>query len=565
MANIQINSVPTRVQYTASGGQTVFSYTFPIKADADLKVYKRGSADSPDDSADLLALTTDYTVTGANTASGGTIVLVVAATANDIVTIVGDKTIDRTAIYDQSVTLKKADLNNDFNNTVMYEKQTETIQNQLTPKYNRSELISPSVRQNNLVLPILNDGYFWVGRGDYGDTPDDIIAMNINDLMPPGLLDATFILQTPDASLPNSQALDALANGIMVNNGGVILSRTLTGTTDQITISNGTGVSGNPVFALADNLVMPGTEGFVWVTGTTAQRPGVPVLGESRWNSDTSEWEGWDGVSWVNFISGDSSGVTLDVTQANTFTHGDFVRRDSGGTYVTAQANNAANAESVGMVLNPTAGGFTLQQIGYVADLTGASWLPIVDGDVMFLDPATAGAATATEPTTNGQISKPIFIATSTTSGWLLQYRGMVIGGSSSGGSGVFGIEVDSECNNTNSVAIGTNSTIPNLTATVTTLANTNTVLIHASVNISDGGGHLTLMRNGVAIAGALNATFNASFGDSAAVFGTTASFTYLDTPGITGACAYTLYNNATAFNMNDDGVSSITAILIDS
>lgn len=310
MANIQINSVPTRVQYTASGGQTVFSYTFPIKADSDLKVYQRGSNDSPDDSADLLTLTTDYTVTGANTASGGTIVLVVAATANDIVTIVGDKTIDRTAIYDQSVTLKKADLNNDFNNTVMYEKQTETIQNQLTPKYNRSELISPSVRQDNLVLPILNDGYLWVGRGNYGDTPDDIIAMSVEDLMPLGLVDATFIVQTPDASLPNAQALDALSDGIMVNDSGVVLTATLTGTADQVSITNGTGVSGNPVFALADNLVMPGTEGFVWVTGTTAQRPGVPVLGESRWNSDTSEWEGWDGVSWVNFV--DSGGTVIN-------------------------------------------------------------------------------------------------------------------------------------------------------------------------------------------------------------------------------------------------------------
>lgn len=310
MANIQINSVPTRVQYTASGGQTVFSYTFPIKADADLKVYQRGSADSPDDSADLLTLTTDYTVTGANTASGGTIVLVVAATANDIVTIVGDKAIDRTAIYDQSVTLKKADLNNDFNNTVMYEKQTETIQNQLTPKYARSELISPGVREDNLILPILNDGYLWVGRGNYGDTPDDIIAMSVDDLMPLGLVDATFIVQTPDASLPNAQALDALVDGIMVNDSGVVLTATLTGTADQVSVTNGTGVSGNPVFALADNLRMPGTEGFVWVTGTTAQRPGVPALGEARWNSDTSEWEGWDGVSWVNFV--DSGGTVIN-------------------------------------------------------------------------------------------------------------------------------------------------------------------------------------------------------------------------------------------------------------
>ena len=91
MANITINSVPTRAQYTAAGGQTVYNYNFPIKADTDLKVYSRAAGSEPDDTADLLTITVDYTVTGANTANGGTVILNNPSTLGDIVTIVGDK------------------------------------------------------------------------------------------------------------------------------------------------------------------------------------------------------------------------------------------------------------------------------------------------------------------------------------------------------------------------------------------------------------------------------------------------------------------------------------------
>ena len=69
----------------------------------------------------------------------------------------------------------------------MFDKQTETIADQLTVKYNRSELIQPNVlgvngvRQDNLRYPILNDGDFWVGRGNIGDDPDDIHTRNVSE------------------------------------------------------------------------------------------------------------------------------------------------------------------------------------------------------------------------------------------------------------------------------------------------------------------------------------------------------------------------------------------------
>lgn len=319
MANITINNTPTRAQYEATGGQTVFTYSFPIKAQTDLLVYKRGANDPPDDSADLLTLTTDYTVTGANTENGGFITLTVAATAGDIVTLVGDKPIDRTAIYNTSSTLKKEDLNNDFNDNVMYDKQIETIADELTPKYARSELIGPGVREDNTILPILNDGFIWRGRGNRGDNPDDIEAVLLSSI-----------------------------------------------------IGAGNGSTG------------------------------------------------------------------LQVTQAgHGLSVGDWVRHD-GVNYVVAQANSAVNAEAIGVVTQVIdTNTFVMQQSGH-ADLTGAGWGAFTAGGVYFLDENNAGDATLTEPSTQGEVSKPVFIATSTTEGWVLPYRGQILntGGGVGGGGG---------------------------------------------------------------------------------------------------------------------------------
>lgn len=49
-----------------------------------------------------------------------------------------------------------------------------------------------------------------------------------------------------------------------------------------------------------------------------------------------------------------------------------------------------------------------------------------------FLSPTTAGLLTATEPTTNGQISKPVLKTTSTTTGIITNMRGMEITSSGS-------------------------------------------------------------------------------------------------------------------------------------
>jgi hypothetical protein len=91
---------------------------------------------------------------------------------------------------------------------------------------------------------------------------------------------------------------------------GTVAGRTLTGTANQIGITNPDGIVGSPVFSIADNPVIPGTGGVVVPAGTTGQR-GTGTLGNFRYNSSTGLFEGYNG-SWTAFASG--SGVTSIAT-----------------------------------------------------------------------------------------------------------------------------------------------------------------------------------------------------------------------------------------------------------
>ena len=119
--------------------------------------------------------------------------------------------------------------------------------------------------------------------------------------------------------------------------------------------------------------------------------------------------------------SGDST--TKAITQAS---HGFSVGQAlkfAGGVYALAQADSAANAEVIGIV-SAVAGvnDFTLLMEGYVSGLSG-----LTANTMYFLSASSAGALTATEPSTVGQVSKPLLFAVSTTAGVFNNMRGTVI------------------------------------------------------------------------------------------------------------------------------------------
>ena len=76
----------------------------------------------------------------------------------------------------------------------------------------------------------------------------------------------------------------------------------------------------------------------------------------------------------------------------------------------------------VGLVQETTANTFSLVFNGRITGLSGLTF-----GEVYFLSPDIAGAFTANEPTTNGQISRPILFGLTSTTANVLSYRGVEI------------------------------------------------------------------------------------------------------------------------------------------
>jgi hypothetical protein len=136
---------------------------------------------------------------------------------------------------------------------------------------------------------------------------------------------------------------------------------------------------------------------------------------ENTYNTVQSTSSTWGG-------GGSGEAVTKSITQvAHGFSVGD-VLYDNAGTWAKAQADTAIKSEVIGMVSSTTTNAFDLTTHGYVSGLTGLS-----ADQMYFLDASTAGAITATEPSTTGQVSKPVFWSVSTTAGYVINYRGLVI------------------------------------------------------------------------------------------------------------------------------------------
>jgi len=115
--------------------------------------------------------------------------------------------------------------------------------------------------------------------------------------------------------------------------------------------------------------------------------------------------------------------LTKSVPQvAHGFVVGDLLKF-SGGVYAKAQADSAANARLVGIVTEVVdSDTFTLTLMGFFTGFSG-----LVAGSQYFLSPSSAGGYTTTEPSTPGQVIKPVFIAVSTTTGFFANQRGDLI------------------------------------------------------------------------------------------------------------------------------------------
>lgn len=85
--------------YTATAGQTVFDYDFPVLDADDLGVYELPNGGTAET---RLTRGTDYTVAGVGLEAGGSIVLTAGAAAGDRISIVGERTPRRSTDFNEA-------------------------------------------------------------------------------------------------------------------------------------------------------------------------------------------------------------------------------------------------------------------------------------------------------------------------------------------------------------------------------------------------------------------------------------------------------------------------------
>ena len=141
MADIPIDAIPRRVQFTGNTGLGPFAFTFNILAAADIAVYKNST---------LLTITTDYTVlvnangTGSVTLTGagsGT-----ALVTTDYLTIIGDLPLARTTDFTTAGDLLASALNDQLDASVV-------MTQQISERVDRTLRQNPNDVDGDMTLP----------------------------------------------------------------------------------------------------------------------------------------------------------------------------------------------------------------------------------------------------------------------------------------------------------------------------------------------------------------------------------------------------------------------------
>ncbi len=405
---IAINSNFERDQYVASfTGQTLFAYSFPIFSETYLTVFKYAAGDVPDDRIQQLTLGADYSVQGVGQAEGGTITLTVGATIGDVVTVMGTEPIERESVF-QDLNPFTVALNQQLNEQTVMQQQTYTYWNHFTPRYNADELISNEVRPQKRILPMLPNGHVWVGRGEYGDDPDDIVTQFVG----------------------GAGSGNVVSTGTPMRKSLAVWTGVNTNITDSYLDINGTlftktADTTQEVAGFADEW-----GAMHWPAHTTGGRPASPSNGDTYYDTSLNQFFGYVNGVWTPFNASPSAGsIQKTVEQiAHGLVKGRILRMDvNTALYVYAQANTAENAEVAGFcsqVIDDD--NFVLQPVGFTEEGMMEDFEPLVPGRMYFLSGDIPGNITLEPPTAEGYVNLPVFLADTTTTGQIRQSRGFL-------------------------------------------------------------------------------------------------------------------------------------------
>jgi hypothetical protein len=311
MTQVVIDDIIPRTQLLATAGQTVFNTNWTADAATDVDVYARAVGVSPNDITQIVDPSL-YNVTFVGGSQTVRVTFLSGRVLNDVITIVRNTPAERLNLY-INTNFVPSMLNQDFGILTLVDQQAQMYDTVINPGYYVSATIDPDsvLGGGDKILPILPPLFGW--RKNAAGTAIEAISIPDGGFAP---AIATYILKTPNADLPNSQPLSPLASGMayVTTATGVVGTRVLQGTANELDITNGDGIGGNPTYKISDNVILPGTSGMGLIRGSTAQRPGVPGADTFfRFNTDTEFLEYWDNTDWIQ-ISEVNGVVTITGT-----------------------------------------------------------------------------------------------------------------------------------------------------------------------------------------------------------------------------------------------------------
>jgi hypothetical protein len=419
------------------------------------------------------------------------------------------------------------------------------VQNGQTVQTTVNDLISsPSLTQTFLTknqepsLP--NSRYLGVGAG-LGIT--DAGAQNLLQISPAGALaslvtSGTGIQVKTDATTLTNRSVATSGNGLSISNGSgvsgdptlaltglpaalantvgtgllavgsstTITPVSITGESNEISVANGDAVGGtNPLIGIADNAIFPGNGSVTVPKGTTGQRP-ANAAGQLRFNTSNNVFEGQDnsGTWQVLALGGGVTSITLG-------TGLDGTPNPITATGTIALADTLVTPATYGSASQ--VGQFTVDQQGRI---TSAANVSITTSGI--------GAISAVNGTANEITSSQVGTVVTVGLPAALTFTGKTVTG---GAFNMTSATVGSDTVTTNTAnQTLTNKTISGSNNTLSNIGNsslTNSAITIGSTSVSLGGTLSTF--TGVSISGSTNTLSsigNSSLTNSSVTVGTT-------------------------------------------
>jgi hypothetical protein len=253
---MSVSSTTTKVSYAGNGSTTTFAYTFKIFADADLEVIIRSSAGVET----AKSLTTHYTVTGAGNESGGNVVFGSAPASGETVVIRRTLTLTQGTDYVENDPFPADSHENALDRLTFI---TQGLQEELDRCFKVSKtttITTPEFSEAASARASKSLGFS--SDGNTLDVVDSIVLPsslvgNAGKMIRVNSGETAYEFQTPAQTFTNLLATEG--NGMIAHAGsGSAEPRTITGTSNEITMANGDGVSGNPTVSIPSAVTFTG-------------------------------------------------------------------------------------------------------------------------------------------------------------------------------------------------------------------------------------------------------------------------------------------------------------------